>query len=128
MVRYAEDLYDKIESKTAPVKRRPYKVHGVTCATLAPGQEASGYGRKIATDYMVRFDNGPWRRVYCYCFSNSGTLYALVNKEWVCFHQDENLKLNGEWLLQEYWEWHAKFQGCTVEEYKKMKRADVLTP
>ena len=35
---------------------------------------ASGYGKRIPTRYMVRF-NGKWRRVYCAIFSNSGTCY-----------------------------------------------------
>ena len=34
----------------------------------------SGYGGRIPTQYMVRF-NGKWRRVYCAIYSNSGTLY-----------------------------------------------------
>lgn len=33
-----------------------------------------GYGSKIPTEYMVKFQ-GRWRRVYCCIFSNSGTLY-----------------------------------------------------
>lgn len=35
---------------------------------------ASGYGKCIPTQYMVKF-NGKWRRVYCRIYSNSGTLY-----------------------------------------------------
>lgn len=35
---------------------------------------ASGYGKRIPTEYMVQF-NDKWRRVYCYIFSNIGTLY-----------------------------------------------------
>ena len=35
---------------------------------------ASGYGSRIPTVYMVRF-NGKWRRVYCAIFSNVGSLY-----------------------------------------------------
>lgn len=34
----------------------------------------SGYGKRIPTEYMVKW-NGKWRRVYCCVFSNSGTLY-----------------------------------------------------
>lgn len=34
----------------------------------------SGYGKRIPTPYMVKF-NGKWRRVYCCIYSNSGTLY-----------------------------------------------------
>jgi hypothetical protein len=35
---------------------------------------ASGYGFRIPTRYMVKF-NGKWRRVYCRIYSNNGTLY-----------------------------------------------------
>lgn len=35
---------------------------------------ASGYGKRIPTEYMVKF-NGKWRRVYCRIYSNCGTLY-----------------------------------------------------
>ena len=35
---------------------------------------ASGYGKRIPTRYMVRF-NGKWRRVYCVIYSNIGTCY-----------------------------------------------------
>jgi hypothetical protein len=43
---------------------------------------ASGYGRKIPTQYQVK-DNNRWKRVYCACFSNSGTCYFLRKGEWV---------------------------------------------
>lgn len=35
---------------------------------------ATGYGSKIPTRYMVKYNN-KWRRVYCRVYSNSGTLY-----------------------------------------------------
>jgi hypothetical protein len=35
---------------------------------------ASGYGSRIPTPYMVKFNNR-WRRVYCRIYSNNGTLY-----------------------------------------------------
>ena len=35
---------------------------------------ATGYGKRIPTQYMVKF-NGKWRRVYCRIYSNNGTLY-----------------------------------------------------
>lgn len=49
---------------------------------LAPGQSPSGYGNKISTDYMVRF-NGESRRyrVYCICYSNCGSLYIIRRGE-----------------------------------------------
>lgn len=41
-----------------------------------PGQGADGYGRKISTDYAVRY-GGRTRRVYCCIFSNAGSLYVV---------------------------------------------------
>lgn len=38
------------------------------------GKTQSGYGSKLPTQYEVNY-KGYWRRVKCYCFSNSGTLY-----------------------------------------------------
>lgn len=35
---------------------------------------ASGYGAKIPTQYMVKW-NGKWRRVYCKISNNIGTCY-----------------------------------------------------
>ena len=37
-------------------------------------QTASGYGSRLTTPYMVRF-NDKWRRVYCIQYSNAGILY-----------------------------------------------------
>jgi len=36
----------------------------------------SGYGNKIPTEYMVRFES-KWRRVYCRVFGNAGTAYII---------------------------------------------------
>ncbi len=47
---------------------------------------ASGYGRKLATDLMVKLPDSPrWRRVYCCIFSNIGTCYVLGSdgKSWI---------------------------------------------
>lgn len=35
---------------------------------------ASGYGKRIPTVHMVKYNN-KWRRVYCCIYSNNGTLY-----------------------------------------------------
>jgi len=42
--------------------------------TPRSGRTASGYGRRLPTQYMVMV-NKVWRRVYCICMSNSGTLF-----------------------------------------------------
>ena len=39
------------------------------------GHQADGYGRKIAMRYMVQTTDKRWHRVYCVCFSNSGSCY-----------------------------------------------------
>lgn len=53
----------------ADIKRAPMPHHN-----LGLSFTASGYGSRIPTEYMVRF-NGRWRRVYCRIYSNNGTLY-----------------------------------------------------
>ena len=45
-------------------------------------QTASGYGSKLVTYNMLRY-NGIWHRIYCMCYSNSGTLYILVKGKMV---------------------------------------------
>jgi hypothetical protein len=41
----------------------------------------SGYGKRIPTAHMVKLPGcNRWRRVYCACFSNSGTCYIEVKK------------------------------------------------
>ncbi len=39
---------------------------------------ATGYGSKLPTRYMVRFDSR-WYRVYSVCFSNVSTEYVLID-------------------------------------------------
>lgn len=40
-------------------------------------ETASGYGNKLTTRYKINF-NGRNYRVYCRCFSNSGTCYIVT--------------------------------------------------
>ena len=40
-------------------------------------QTATGYGGKLVTETMIYYE-GRWRRVYCMCYSNSGSCYILV--------------------------------------------------
>ena len=40
---------------------------------------ATGYGRKIPTQYMVKMSDNRMHRVYCTCFSNSGSLWVNYN-------------------------------------------------
>lgn len=82
---YAEDHFDKIESKQD------------NC--LPYGQSPSGYGRKIATHYLVRLNGGPWRRVYCTCFSNVGSVWVTRLGQKYHFRHDEDLR-RGEWPME----------------------------
>lgn len=41
---------------------------------------ATGYGSKIPTERMVKYE-GRWRRVYCAQYSNTGTLYIVMQGE-----------------------------------------------
>ena len=47
-------------------------------------ETATGYGSRLTTTRMIRMGER-WRRVYCACFSNSGTCYIEIgkNKEWL---------------------------------------------
>ena len=37
---------------------------------------ATGYGKKIPTSKMVKYNNR-WHRIYCHIYSNSGSLYII---------------------------------------------------
>jgi len=52
----------------------------------------TGYGSKIPTRYMLKMDNR-WYRVYCICYSNSGSLYVLKNKETLYLNGDTQSEL-----------------------------------
>lgn len=53
---------------------RPVPRYGIL--QLAPGKSPTGYGKRISTDYMVKFE-GDHRlyRVYAVCYSNSASHY-----------------------------------------------------
>lgn len=42
-------------------------------------QTASGYGRKLATEYVLLCDDSRERRVYAHCVSNVASLYVLID-------------------------------------------------
>lgn len=58
-----------------PMKREPleWQKRGLSYT-------ATGYGDKIPTMYKIKYKNR-WRRVYCNIHSNTGFLFAVVNKE-----------------------------------------------
>ena len=58
-----------------------YRTESVECKskflwwqTKGLSYTASGYGKRIPTVYMVKYNNR-WCRVYCCIYSNIGTLY-----------------------------------------------------
>lgn len=57
----------------------PVAVWRAAVPSLRPrsGQNAQGYGRKIALDHAVYY-GGRWRRVYATCYGNAGTAYLAV--------------------------------------------------
>jgi hypothetical protein len=59
----------KVNGVDVPAEKRPLLGHS---AGLSFTQ--TGYGKKIPTQYVVRYKNR-WRRVYSCVFSNSGSLY-----------------------------------------------------
>ena len=69
-VKYLMDCFKGVTFREVPVPRKGFM-------GLAPGQGSDGYGRKISTDYMARINNR-WHRVYCVCYSNSGSLYVIL--------------------------------------------------
>lgn len=72
-IKYADEVVG-----TYTLHRRPVPKRGML--QLSPGQGADGYGKKITTDICLKFrGEKKERRVYCICFSNSGTCYVVVN-------------------------------------------------
>lgn len=85
VIHYAENF-------TVEVKPVALKGGMPGCPGSRPGQGASGYGKKITTDYMVRFNDDPKKRlyrVYCVCFSNSGSLYVIKGKDTLYINSTE---------------------------------------
>lgn len=63
-------LTTRVEHKEKPLY---HHVHGLQYT-------ATGYGSKIPTRYMVKYDNR-WYRVYSMCYSNVSTEYVLIDSE-----------------------------------------------
>ena len=75
--------YIRDEQPGAVFYYSPPRVVATAWGQIYPGQRhPGGYGRKIATDYVCRY-GGRTRRVYCCCFSNSGTCYVIERGEWL---------------------------------------------
>jgi hypothetical protein len=58
-----------VNGQQCEAKHVPMRAHN-----LGLMQTATGYGKRIATATMLKY-NGKWRRVYCCIFSNVGTCY-----------------------------------------------------
>ena len=73
MITYLEQPYQ--------ILSRPVKRSNGIMQTL-PGQSATGYGGKIATDMVVRIPaDMKVRRVYCTIWSNCGSYWVTVKGE-----------------------------------------------
>ena len=59
-----------VDGVPTPAERRPLWWH-----LAGKTYTASGYGKRIPTEHVVRLE-GRWRRVYCCIFSNAGTCYV----------------------------------------------------
>lgn len=76
-VRYAVDEFGpSVVYRDNTVKRGPSPLH------LLPGQNQEGYGSKIRMPYTVQFLGEKKRYpMYCVCWSNSGSLYIIRDKQ-----------------------------------------------
>lgn len=69
----------------ATTSRGPFQTVGVQLReTEAPlrGRTTIGYGSRIPTPYMVKWE-GKWRRVYVANYGNSGTAYIGKPGAWI---------------------------------------------
>jgi hypothetical protein len=61
----------------------------------------SGYGAKIPTRYMVKYNSGKryeanhWRRVYMMQYGNAGSAYIMIRKKVVFLDSSTESKLEG---------------------------------
>lgn len=64
-----DGAHESFLAQSVPYRHAPMAHHrrGLTWT-------ASGYGARIPTEHMVQV-HGKWRRVYCYVYSNVGTLF-----------------------------------------------------
>lgn len=69
-----------------------YKITSIKQTPISPYQQtANGYGGKLKTSYMIKLDNGyRWYRVYCMCYSNSGSIY-IQSKGKILFLRERSL-------------------------------------
>lgn len=68
---------------------------------VPPNPYPSGYGRKVPTRYMIKYNSGKkyeasrWRRVYIMQYGNAGSAYVLIRNKEVFLDSDTESKLEG---------------------------------
>lgn len=72
----------------------PALVSDITRDESAPryGRNADGYGRKIPTEWRLRYA-GRMRRVYCCQISNAGSVYIIDKGQWLFLDIDTECSL-----------------------------------
>lgn len=89
-IQYADEVVGKYTLHRRPVPKRDSGI-----LQLAPGQGEDGYGRKITTDLVVKFDGDTKEhRVYCTCFSNVGSNWIIYKRRklWLKTHFQEEVQ------------------------------------
>lgn len=72
---YTDKTYKKLSVEQSELIYKPlwWQLRGLMYT-------ATGYGKKIPTDKMIKF-NGRFLRIYCHIFSNCGTCYIVSKGE-----------------------------------------------
>jgi len=66
------------------LERKPVRPHG---------QYASGYGSKITTNIILRFQSeNRYRRVYATCYSNCASYWIIYHGQQLYLHDTDNVK------------------------------------
>ncbi len=66
---------------------------------VPPNPYPSGYGKKVPTRYMVKYNSGKkyeasrWRRVYIMQYGNAGSAYIFIRNKVVFLDSDTEVKL-----------------------------------
>ena len=74
-LQFKSDHNDCFHTVKVEAKEKEMKHH-----RLGLQYTATGYGTKLPTRYMLRFD-GRWYRMYSICYSNVSTEYVLIDGE-----------------------------------------------
>lgn len=71
-----------------------HDIHPAATLVSAPytghnGSNVDGYGKRIKTPWKVRIGNR-FHRLYCMCWSNSGTLWVNIKGNKVIVHEHQH--------------------------------------